>query len=107
MESKFKHVPNLYVDVCGIVDQQFKTKCPTGGDGCQMQWRVTMVIGLVDVGAAVHELNGDGLLSCVAGHVEGGVPEHVALINLLRDGRTEGFLGDLVLESCTLFCSLS
>ena len=56
-----------------------------------MQWRVTMVIGLVDVGTAVHELNGDGLLSCMARHVKGRVPEHVALINLRRNGRAERF----------------
>jgi len=49
-----------------------------------MQRRVTMVIGLVDVATAVHELDGDGLLSRVARHVEGGVPEHVAFVDLRK-----------------------
>lgn len=47
-----------------------------------MQWRIAMVVSLIDVGTAVHKLGGHSVLSHVAGHVECCVSKNVGLISL-------------------------
>lgn len=50
-----------------------------------MQRRAAVVVGLIDVGAAVHQLSGHSVLPHVTGHVERCVPKNVGFISL-RDG---------------------
>lgn len=72
----------LLVDICPIVDQQLQTEGTVGGDGSQVQGGVATLVGLVHVGAVVHQLGGHRLLAHVARHVEWSVPESVGLVDL-------------------------
>lgn len=55
-----------------------------------MQRRAAVVVGLIDVGAAVHQLSGHSVLPRVTGHVERCVPKNVGFISL-RDGGEKQF----------------
>lgn len=47
-----------------------------------MQWCVALMVGLVDVGAAVHQFSGYRVLTRVTGHVKSRVPKTVLFIGL-------------------------
>lgn len=73
---------HLEVDVGTVVDKQLQAQGPVGGDGGEVQWGEALLVGLVDVGAAVHQLIGHGILAHVAGDVKCSVPKGVRLVDL-------------------------
>lgn len=80
---------DLHVDISSIVHQQLKAQGPIGGDGCQVQGCAATLVGLVHVGAAVHQLIGHCLLTRVARHVQCGVAEGIWLVDLPKRTRAE------------------
>lgn len=73
----------LHVDVGAVINKHLEAECAAGGGGSQMHGRVALVVGLVDVGAAVHQLRGGRVLPRVAGQVQRRVPRHVGFISLV------------------------
>ncbi len=81
----YKRALYLHVDVSTIVDEQLEAQHPAGGGSSQMQRRAAVVVGLINVGTAVHQFSGHRVLPRVTGHVERCVPKTIGLISLTGD----------------------